>query len=103
MRNECEEEFRIVLQKVKNTILELLNVNLFFKKKFYLKGKYPLKSASDIKDLVNNKLNGNLLEEEWKEIVFYLYEQEDANFLYNKILELIKKKQIDNKPQIEQK
>lgn len=26
LRNECEEEFRIVLQKVKNTILELLNV-----------------------------------------------------------------------------
>jgi hypothetical protein len=26
LRNECEEEFRIVLQKVKNTITDLLTV-----------------------------------------------------------------------------
>jgi hypothetical protein len=57
-----------------------------------------LKSALDIKEMMNQKKNGFLMEEEWKEIVFYMYEQEDANFLYNKILELIKKKFSDTKP-----
>ena len=51
---------------------------------------------------MNQKTNGSLIEEEWKEIVFYMYEQDDANFLYNKILELIKKKFHDIKP-IDQK
>ncbi len=48
--------------------------------------------------MMNQKTNGHLLEEEWKEIVFYMYEQEDANFLYNKIIELIKKKYSESKP-----
>jgi hypothetical protein len=52
----------------------------------------------DIKEMMNQKTNGHLLEEEWKEIVFYMYEQEDANFLYNKIIELIKKKYSESKP-----
>jgi len=89
LRNECEEEFRIVLQKVKNTITDLLT--------FYLKGKFPLKSNGDIKEVVQQKTNGLLLEEEWKEIIFYMYEQEDANYLYQKIVEHIKRKYIDNK------
>ena len=89
LRNECEEEFRIVLQKVKNTITDLLT--------FYLKGKFPLKSNGDIKDVVSQKSNGLLLEEEWKEIIFYMYEQEDANYLYTKIVEHIKRKYIDTK------
>ena len=50
-----------------------------------------MKSAIDIKEMMNQKTNGVLNEEEWKEIVFYMYEQDDANFLYNKIVELIKK------------
>lgn len=52
--------------------------------------------------MMNQKTNGSLIEEEWKEIVFYMYEQDDANFLYNKILELIKKKFHESKP-IDQK
>ena len=43
------------------------------------------------------KNNGLLLEEEWKEIIFYMYEQEDANYLYTKIVEHIKRKYIDGK------
>ena len=96
LRNECEEEFRIVLQKVKNTISDLLTVFQLIIQ-FYLKGKYPLKSNGDIKEIVSQKNNGLLLEEEWKEIIFYMYEQEDANYLYTKIVEHIKRKYIDNK------
>jgi len=95
LRNECEEEFRIVLQKVKNTINDLLN--------FYLKGKFPLKSNGDVKEMVNQKTSGGILqEEEWKEIVFYMYEQEDANYLSSKIIEHIKRKFSSNTKTIEQ-
>jgi hypothetical protein len=62
-----------------------------------LKGKFPLKSNGDIKEIVNQKNNGLLLEEEWKEIIFYMYEQEYANYLYTKIVEHIKRKYIDGK------
>ena len=75
------------------------NSKFFFLKKiqFYLKGKFPLKSNGDIKDLVSQKNNGFLIEEEWKEIIFYMYEQEDANYLYSKMVEHIKRKYNDNK------
>lgn len=62
-----------------------------------MKGKFPLKSNGDIKEIVNQKNNGLLMEEEWKEIIFYMYEQEDANYLYTKIVEHIKRKYIDGK------
>ena len=62
-----------------------------------MKGKFPLKSNGDIKEIVNQKNNGLLLEEEWKEIIFYMYEQEYANYLYTKIVEHIKRKYIDGK------
>jgi len=42
LRNECEEEFRIVLQKVRNTILELLNVIVLIKEVLF-KRKIPFK------------------------------------------------------------
>jgi len=44
LRNEIDEEFRFVQIQVKNTIKELL--------KMYLRGKYPNKHKSDIRDML---------------------------------------------------
>jgi len=66
LRNECEEEFRVVMQKIKNTIQDLLTI--------YLRGRFPLKSNGDVKAMVHQKLSSVLLEEEWKEILFCMYE-----------------------------
>jgi len=53
--------------------------------------------------MVNQKTSGGILqEEEWKEIVFYMYEQEDANYLSSKIIEHIKRKFSSNTKTIEQ-
>ena len=58
----------------------------------------PLKSTGDIKEIVSQKTSSTLQEEEWKEIIFYMYEEPDGGYLYNKTIDLIKRKYIDNKP-----
>jgi hypothetical protein len=50
---------------------------------------------------VTQKCSGTLSEEEWKEIVYYMYEEDDARYLHSKIVEQSKKKY--NNKTIEQK
>ena len=57
-----------------------------------MKGKFTNKNITEIKEIVNSKINGFLVEEEWREIIFFMYEDEDANFLNNKLIDIIKKK-----------
>ncbi|KAM3145273.1 hypothetical protein pb186bvf_002601 [Paramecium bursaria] len=73
LRNECDEEFRIVLIQVKQTICELL--------KMFLKQKNPFKSTSEIKELVLHKIQNNLNLDEAFEIVQYMYNSEDSTQL----------------------
>ena len=56
MRNECDEEFRFVQIQVKETVAELL--------KMHLKRKFPLKNNADILEMVNEKTNNFLYEDE---------------------------------------
>jgi hypothetical protein len=51
-----------------------------------------MKSNNDIKELYNQKLNGFLVEEEWKRMIMQIYENEDVVNIENKIMDLIKKK-----------
>ena len=83
LRNEQEEDSRFILTKIRNTISELFE--------FYLKSKNPLKSQIDIKKMLENKKNGILNEEEWKGIIYYIYSEEDAKNLENKMLFFINK------------
>ena len=83
LRNEQEEDSRFILTKIRNTISELFE--------FYLKSKSPLKSQIDIKKMLENKKNGILNEEEWKGIIYYIYSEEDAKNLENKMLFFINK------------
>ena len=87
LRNELEEESRIVNQKLKSTIGELLS--------YFLKAKYPLKSNGDIKDITISKQNGLLNDDEWKGIVYYIHEKDDGTIIENKIFEFIKRKYFD--------
>ena len=88
LRNEIEEEAVSVIAKLKVTIVDLLS--------YILKSKNPLKSNGDIKKLVNSKMTGNLLEDEWRSILYSIYEKEDTILIENKVNEIIKKKYMDN-------
>ena len=81
LRNEQEEDSRLILIKLKENILELLE--------YYYKSKYPFKSKEELEKLMNQKKNGVLLEEEWKGIIYYLYNNEDSKVIENKIMEFI--------------
>jgi hypothetical protein len=94
LRNELEEDARLVLARLKTTISDLLS--------YFLKSKMPLKSNGEIKEIINTKMNGLLLEDEWKGIVYYVYEKDDATNLENRIIEFIRKK-ATNKADISNK
>ena len=77
LRNECDEEFRFVQSQVKNTIVELL--------KMYLRGRYPFKHNAEINDILQSKTLGWIYEEECTDIIMYMYNQEDANQILEKL------------------
>ena len=81
LRNEQEENSRLILIRLKENIAELLE--------FYYKSKYPLKSKEEIDNIMSQKKNGILLEEEWKGIIYYIYNAEDSQIIENKILDFI--------------
>jgi hypothetical protein len=93
LRNEIEEECKLIINKLKITVPEILNC--------LLKSKYPLKSNGDIKDLTYTKINGLLLEEEWRKIISYLYDRSEAVIIENKVLEYIKRKYFGETDKIE--
>ena len=51
----------------------------------YLRGRYPYKHNSEIKDILVSKLNGWIYEEEATDIIKYMYNQEDAETLIDKM------------------
>jgi hypothetical protein len=74
LRNEVDEEFRFVQQQLKQTVKELLRV--------YLKGKHPMKRDSDIGDMLERRVNQasgvEVQEEEWTDIIKYMYNHQDS-------------------------
>jgi len=68
--NRIDEEFRFVQQRLKDTVSELLRV--------YLKGKFPRKTDDAINNLLRQKTKGFVIEEEWADIVKYMYNREDS-------------------------
>lgn len=87
LRNELEEDARIVILKLKSTISDLLS--------YYLKAKNPLKSNREINDIATSKQNSFILQDEWKGIINYLFENEEVKQLESKITNFIKKKFYD--------
>ena len=82
LKNEQEEGSRLVLIKLKESISSLLE--------YFYKLKNECKPREDVIKEMKNKKNGLLHEEEWKEIIQYIYNEEDAQIIENKILIFIK-------------
>eukprot|EP00759_Apiculatamorpha_spiralis_P032820 PhF_6_TR34175/c0_g1_i1/m.50008 len=85
LRNEVDEEFRFVQRQLKETVHELLRV--------YLKGKYPLKGDDDILQMLRKRVASLVYEEEWVDIVKYMYNAEDSVTIIMRIKEIIKQTQ----------
>lgn len=77
------------MQKLKTTIQDLLH--------HCLKSVYRMKSNSEIKEQLNQRLNGFIFEEEWKFIIKQIYDEQDSEYLENKITDIIRKKINANK------
>ena len=77
MRNEQEEEARFIIQKVAESIEELLL--------YYIKRQNPLKSVNEIKKIFERKKKSELFEEEWKGIIYSIYEKSEAEEIEKKL------------------
>ena len=89
LRNEIEEDARLIYSDVQKSILEYL--------KYYIKRKHHYISAKEISKILKEKKKGSLTEEEWKEIINYLYNEEHAKILEERISEIIQKKYFKSK------
>ena len=89
LRNEIEEDARLIFSDVQKSILEYL--------KYYIKRKNHYISAKEISKILKEKKRGSLTEEEWKEVINYLYNQEHAKILEERISEIIQKKFFKSK------
>ena len=76
LRNELEEQEILIISKLKETINDFLI--------YYYQNKYQYKSKIEIDTLVQKCKNGILVEEQWKNIVGYLF-SENENDLVNLI------------------
>ena len=83
MRNEQEEKARYIIQKLSESIEELLL--------YYIKRQNPLKLMDDIEKIFLQKKNSELLEEEWKGIIYTIYEKKEAEEIEKKIESFINK------------
>ena len=92
LRNEIEEDSRLFLPMLKANFLNVLT--LLYRRNF------PLKNNCDIDNLINQKMKSSLSYDECKEILYNLYEENDANYLEQKVIEKInqKKENLLNKP-----
>ena len=83
MRNEQEEKARYIIQKLSESIEELLL--------YYIKRQNPLKLMDDIEKIFQHKKNSELLEEEWKGIIYTIYEKKEAEEIEKKVDAFINK------------
>ena len=89
LRNEIEEDARLIYSDVQKSILEYL--------KYYIKRKNHYISAKEVSKILKEKKHGSLSEEEWKEVINYLYNEEHAKILEERISDLIQKKYFKSK------
>ena len=95
MRNEQEEKARFIIQKVTESIEELLL--------YYIKRQNPLKLVDEIERIFQQKKNSELFEEEWKGIIYTIYEKEEAEEIEKKIENFINKENEKRKMEMLQK
>ncbi len=82
LRNEQEEESRVVLSKLRTTVNDLLEMKI--------KAKNPLKTRGEIQSIIKQKKEGFLLEEEWKGILISIHPKDEAEIIEKRIMKIIK-------------
>ena len=95
MRNEQEEDARFIIQKLSQSIEELLF--------YYIKRQNPLKLINEINKIFERKKNSELFEEEWKGIIYSIFEKEEAGEIEKKIINFINKENEKKKMEMFQK
>ena len=95
MRNEQEEDARFIIQKVSESIEDLLL--------YYIKRQNPLKLVNEIKKIFDKKKKSELFEEEWKGIIYSIYEKQEAEEIEKKIINYINKENEKKKMEMFQK
>lgn len=71
LRSEVDEEFRFVQRQLKETVRELLRV--------FLQGTHPMKTDGEINEMQKERIQNCLSEEEYTDIVTYMYDADDAD------------------------
>jgi hypothetical protein len=92
LKNEQEEDAQYILKTVLKNIQELL--------KFYLKKQNPLKSITEIETIFEMKKRSELFEEEWKGIIYSIFEQKEAEEIQKKIENFIDKEKQKKKSEM---
>ena len=85
LRNEVEEEFRFVQKQVKSSIAELLRLRI--------KTDFPYIQEKAAKELLTEKMNGELDREEWMYVVAYMYNETDRAHLETMLQALLRTKE----------
>ncbi|KAE8912686.1 hypothetical protein PF005_g9386 [Phytophthora fragariae] len=70
LRNRLDEGFLEIKRKLQSALVELLRA--------FFSAKYPKKQGKAIAALVQSRLDGLLHEEEWRNLLTYLYEPQDS-------------------------
>ena len=70
LKNECDEEFRFIQMHVKETLYNLLKLNL--------REKHHLKSEGEIVQLADQICQAGIDEWQWKKIINKMYDSEDV-------------------------
>ncbi|KAG7397965.1 hypothetical protein PHYBOEH_011894 [Phytophthora boehmeriae] len=73
LRNRLDEGFLEIKRKLQSAIVELLRV--------YFTARFSKKQGKAIAALVQNRIDGLLLEDEWRNLLTYLYEPRDSAIL----------------------
>jgi len=92
LRNEIDEEFKIIQKQLKDTVADLLRV--------YLKGRHPLKSEDEVSKLLAKRIKSFVYEDEWTDIIKYMYNPEDSVNLIVKCKEFIAASQEQQQRQV---
>ena len=95
MRNEQEEDARFIIEKVSESIEELLL--------HYIKRQNPLKLVNEVNKMFERKKKSDLIEEEWKGIIYSIYEKEEAEEIEKKIEIFINKENEKKRREMFQK
>lgn len=81
LKNECDEEFRLIQNHVKDTLLTLVRV--------IYRDKYPLKSETETLAYLEKTQQGQIEEWIWMKILDKMYEDQDSQSLQEQIKTII--------------